>query len=51
MPQVSAKEEQADQYDETVQARFQQFREIKENVGGLLKAFIEQEYLKNRYGN
>lgn len=49
IPQLSAKEQQADEYDETVQAREQQFREIKDDPGGLLKAFISQEYLKNRY--
>ena len=40
-----------EKYDEKVQARRQQFREIKEDTGGLLRAIIKQEYLKNRYGN
>ena len=50
-PQMPAKEQQAEEYDETVQAREQKFREIKDDPGGLLKAFIKQEYMKNRYGN
>ena len=36
-------------YDEEVQAREQQYREIPEDPGGLLRAFIYQEYMKNRY--
>ncbi len=36
-------------YDEEVQAREQQYREIPEDPGGLLRAFIYQEYQKNRY--
>ena len=48
-PLSRAKEQQADEYDETVQAREQQFREIKDDPGGLLKAFIVQEYQKKRY--
>jgi len=51
IPQMPAKEEKADKYDETVQARVQRFREIKDDPGGLLKAFIKQEYLKKRYQN
>ncbi len=39
-----------DRYDEQVQARQQQFREIPEDRGGLLRAFILKEYQKNRYG-
>ena len=42
-------EQKADSYDENVQAREQQFRDIPEDTGGLLKAFIKQEYLKKRY--
>lgn len=37
------------QYDEQAQARAQQFREVPENPGGLLRAFIYKEYLKKRY--
>lgn len=48
-PAMAAKEQQAPEYDETVQAREQKFRTIKEDVGGLLKAFIREEYLKQRY--
>lgn len=36
-------------YDEEVQAREQQYRDIPEDTGGLLRAFIEKEYMKNRY--
>ena len=46
---MNAKEAKSDNYDEAVWAREQKFREIKEDTGGLLKAFIEQEYLKKRY--
>lgn len=48
-PALPAKEENAQKYDETVQARTQKFRALKEDPGGLLKAFIKQEYLKKRY--
>ncbi len=36
-------------YSEAAQAREQQFRDIPEDVGGLLRAFILKEYQKNRY--
>lgn len=36
-------------YDEEVQARELQYREIPEDPGGLLRAFIAGEYAKNRY--
>ena len=42
-------EESREQYDEEAQARAQQYREIPENPGGLLKAFIRREYMKKRY--
>lgn len=38
-----------DKYDEQIQARVQQYREIPEDPGGLLKAFIEKEYNRKRY--
>lgn len=38
-----------DDYDEKVQAKAQRYREIPEDVGGLLRAFISQEHKKNRY--
>jgi len=38
-------------YDEERQARAQQFRQIPEDPGGLLKAFIAREYRLNRYGD
>lgn len=48
---ASAKEgEKNEKYDEEAQARTQQFREIPEDKGGLLRAFIYKEYKKNRYG-
>ena len=34
---------------EKMQAKIQQYREIPEDPGGLLKAFIYQEYRQNRY--
>lgn len=40
-----------DKYDEETQARIQQFRQIPEDPGGLLKAFIAREYRLNRYGD
>lgn len=40
-----------EEYDELAQAREQKFREIPEDKGGLLKAFIFKEYQKNRYGD
>ena len=36
-------------YDEKVQALDQKYREIPEDPGGLLRAFIYQEYQRNRY--
>lgn len=45
------KENQSENFDEQIQAREQKFREIPEDKGGLLKAFILKEYLKNRYGD
>ena len=36
-------------YDEEIQAREMQYREIPEDAGGLLRAFIAREYAKNRY--
>ena len=50
-PVLNAKQDKAPKYDENVQARMQRFREIKDDPGGLLKAFIQQEYLKKRYND
>lgn len=47
--QMEAQEEQSEDYDEEAQARIQRYREIPEDVGGLLRSFILQEYNKNRY--
>ena len=38
-----------DKYDEKMQAKVQQYREIPEDIGGLLRAFIKNEYQQNRY--
>ena len=38
-----------DNYNEEMQAKAQQYRDIPEDPGGLLKAFIYQEYQQNRY--
>ncbi len=41
--------EDAPQGDEEVLAKQRQYREIPENVGGLLREFIKKEYSKDRY--
>lgn len=38
-----------EKYDEKMQAKARQYREIPEDPGGLLKALIYQEYRQNRY--
>ena len=38
-----------EKYDEQMQAKTARYREIPEDPGGLLKAFIYQEYRQNRY--
>lgn len=43
------KGDESAKYDEEVQARVQQYRDIPEDAGGLLRAFIQKEYRKNRY--
>lgn len=43
------KDGEAPEYDEKMQARAQQYREIPEDPGGLLRAFIYREYQRNRY--
>lgn len=43
--------ESDEEYDEKIQARAQQYREIPEDPGGLLKAFINKEYQRNRYND
>lgn len=51
-PIAPAREGKTDQqYDEQAQARVQQFREIPEDPGGLLRSFIVKEYHKKRYGD
>lgn len=46
---ITAKGDKEEEYDEKMQAKAQQYREIPEDPGGLLKAFIYQEYRQNRY--
>ena len=49
IPQALQEGDEKTKYNEEVQAREQQYREIPEDPGGLLRAFIYQEYRKNRY--
>lgn len=46
---VTGQGDDKEEYDEKMQAKMQQYRDIPEDPGGLLKAFIEQEYRQNRY--
>ena len=46
---MSKEGDNKEQYDEKMQAKARQYREIPEDPGGLLKAFIYQEYRQNRY--
>lgn len=48
---VSKQGDKQDKYDEMRQAKVQQLRQIPEEPGGLLKAFIAKEYRLNRYGD
>lgn len=51
VPAAPVKEgDKDDKYDEQIQAREQRMRDIPEDKGGLLRAFIYKEYNKNRYG-
>ena len=47
---INKQGEKQEKYDEKRQAKVQQLRQIPENPGGLLKAFIAKEYRLNRYG-
>ncbi|MBQ9234977.1 MAG: hypothetical protein IJ184_00740 [Alphaproteobacteria bacterium] len=49
MPLSSDNDGFGEEYDEKTQAKLQQYREIPEDTGGLLRALIRQEYQKNRY--
>ena len=52
VPAAPVKEgDKDDKYDEQIQARDQRMRDIPEDKGGLLRAFIYKEYNKNRYGD
>lgn len=44
-----AADDDSNTYDERAQALEQQYRDIPEDPGGLLRAYIYKEYLKNRY--
>lgn len=46
---VTGQGDDNEEYDEKMQAKMQQYRDIPEDPGGLLKAFIYQEYRQNRY--
>ena len=49
---MNAKEGDEDtQYDDKVLAMRRRYRDIPEDVGGLLREFIKKEYLKGRYRN
>lgn len=49
---VNAKEgNQDEKYDEEALALQRRYREIPEDIGGLLREFIKKEYLKDRYHN
>ena len=48
---VNKQGDDKEKYDEKRQAKVQQLRQIPENPGGLLKAFIAKEYRLNRYGD
>ncbi len=40
-----------DKYDEEAMALQRMYREISDDVGGLLREFIKKEYMKDRYNN
>ena len=40
-----------DEYDEKALIMERKYREIPEDIGGLLREFIKKEHLKDRYGN
>lgn len=44
-------EDEKGEFDEQSQAREMSYRNIPEDAGGLLRAFIRKEYNKNRYGD
>ncbi len=46
---MSKEGEKDEEYDEKMQAKARRYREIPEDPGGLLKAFIYNEYRQNRY--
>ena len=49
-PMMNAKEgDENEDYDEEALAMQRRYREIPEDVGGLLRAFIKKEYMKDRY--
>ena len=48
---IGGETEEEGDFDEEVQAREMVYRNIPEDAGGLLRAFIRKEYNKNRYGD
>ncbi len=51
MQMMNAKEGEDEKYDEEALALQRRYREIPEDVGGLLREFIKKEHLKDRYSN
>lgn len=49
--QTDTSEGDEEDYDEKVQAKMQRYRDIPEDPGGLLRAFMAREYQKNRYND
>ena len=49
--QATKSDDKQDEFDEQTQAREMTYRNIPEDAGGLLRAFIYKEYNKNRYGD
>ena len=48
---IGVNDEKTPEEKEKLQAKMQKFREIPEDKGGLLRAFIQREYNKKRYKN
>ena len=49
MQALSSSDKSDDEKEREIRARQQKFREIKEDKGGLLRAFIRKEYNRKRY--
>lgn len=46
---INSGDKESDENEQKIRARQQKFREIKEDKGGLLRAFIRKEYNRKRY--